>query len=138
MEAETNFSLIAPPIFDGDNYQIWTVRMETYLEAIDIWEPMEEDYEIPTLPTSPTVAQIKTQKEKKKRKSKAKTCLFTAVSPTIFTRIMSLKEKMKEIETVNEYSERLINIVNKVKLLGSSLADSRIVEKILVTIPERF
>ncbi|TYI19280.1 hypothetical protein ES332_A07G154500v1 [Gossypium tomentosum] len=96
MEAEINFSLIAPPIFDRDNYQIWTVRMETYLEAIDLWEPIEEDYEIPTLPTSPTVAQIKTQKEKKKRKSKAKTCLFTAVSPTIFTRIMSLKE-VKEI-----------------------------------------
>ncbi|XP_040956000.1 uncharacterized protein [Gossypium hirsutum] len=45
---------------------------------------------------------------------------------------------MKETEIVKEYSERLLNITNKVKLLGSSLADSRIVEKILVTIPEKF
>ena len=37
------------------------------------------------------MAQIKNHKEKKTRKSKAKACLFSAVSATIFTRIMSLK-----------------------------------------------
>ena len=41
-------------------------------------------------------------------------------------------------ETIKEYSDRLLNIANRVKLLGSSLEDSRIVEKILVTVPERF
>jgi hypothetical protein len=25
-----------PPVFDGDNFPYWTIRMETYLEAIDI------------------------------------------------------------------------------------------------------
>ncbi|XP_017614022.1 uncharacterized protein LOC108459176 [Gossypium arboreum] len=45
---------------------------------------------------------------------------------------------MKVIETVKEYSEKLLNIANKVRLLGSCLVDSRIVEKILVTIPKRF
>ncbi|KAA3465959.1 Retrovirus-related Pol polyprotein from transposon TNT 1-94 [Gossypium australe] len=47
-------------------------------------------------------------------------------------------QKMKETKTINEYSERLLNIANKVRLLGLSLVDSRIVEKILVTVPERF
>ncbi|XP_017635850.1 uncharacterized protein LOC108477887 [Gossypium arboreum] len=46
--------------------------------------------------------------------------------------------KIKETKTVNEYSKRLLNIANKVKLLGSSLADSRIMEKTLVTVFERF
>ncbi|KAL4354682.1 hypothetical protein GQ457_06G008660 [Hibiscus cannabinus] len=45
---------------------------------------------------------------------------------------------MRETETVKEYSDRLISITNKVRLLSSSLVDSRIVQKILVTIPERF
>ncbi|XP_040942320.1 uncharacterized protein [Gossypium hirsutum] len=143
--------------------------MKTYLEAIDLWEVVEKDSEIPILPINPTVAQIKTQK--KTMKSKAKSCLFAAVSPTIFTRIMSLKstkeiwdylktkyegnerirkmqvlnlvhdfelQKIEEIETINECSDRLLNIANKVRLLGSSLENSRIVEKILVTVPERF
>ncbi|XP_040960978.1 uncharacterized protein [Gossypium hirsutum] len=171
MEGGSSFSVAAPPVFDGDNYQIWAVRMETYLEALDLWEPVEEDYEVPPLPANPTVAQIKAQKEKKTRKSKAKACLFAAVSQMIFTRIMSLKsgkeiwnylkaeyegderirgmkvlnlirdfelQKMKESESVKEYSDRLLSIANKVRLLGSELNDSRIVEKLLVTVPEKF
>ena len=34
------------PIFYGENYQLWVVRMETYLEAFDLWQVVEEDYEI--------------------------------------------------------------------------------------------
>ncbi|KAL4386225.1 hypothetical protein GQ457_09G026620 [Hibiscus cannabinus] len=100
MEGESNFSFIAPPTFDGDNYPVWAICMETYMEVVDLWEAVEDDYEIPPLPTNPT--------------------------------------KMRETETVKEYSDRLISIANKVRLLGSSLADSRIVQKILVLIPERY
>ena len=91
MGAESNFSAVAPPVFDGDNYQIWAIRMETYLEALDLWEAIEEDYEVPPLQANRTVAQIKVQKKKKTRKSKAKACLFAAISQMIFRRIMSLK-----------------------------------------------
>ncbi|GMI94896.1 hypothetical protein HRI_003159000 [Hibiscus trionum] len=170
-EASSGFSSISPPVFDGDNYQVWAVRMEAYMEALDIWEAVEEDYEIPALPNNPTMAQIKSQKEKKTKKSKAKACLFAAVSSTIFTRIMTLKsayeiwnylkseyegderikgmrvlnlirefelQKMKETESIKEYSDRLLDIANRIRLLGSTFKDSRIVEKILVTVPERF
>ena len=36
MEGESNFSAVAPTVFDGENYQMWVVRMETYLEALDL------------------------------------------------------------------------------------------------------
>ena len=45
---------------------------------------------------------------------------------------------MKESETIKEYSDRLLGIANKVRLLGTEFADSRIVEKILVIVPERY
>ena len=171
MEVETSFSSIALLVFNGDNYQIWAVRKETYLEALDFWEAVEEDYDVPVLPNNPTMTQIKTHKEMKTKKSKAKACLFAAVSSTIFTRIMSRKtaksiwdylkeeyagderirgmqvlnlirdfelQKMKESETIKEYSDRRLGIANKIKLLGSEFSDSRIVEKILVTVPERY
>ena len=52
------------PVFQllhhGDNYQMWAVRMETYLEALNLWEIIEEDYEVPPFLVNPTVAQIKT------------------------------------------------------------------------------
>lgn len=139
--------------------------MQTYLETLDLLEAIENDYEIAPLPNNPTVAQIKNHKERKTGKSKAKACFFIAVSPTIFTRIVSLKsanevwdclkteyeederirgvqglnlvrefelQRMKESETIKEYSDRLLNLANRVGLLGSTFSESRIVQKILV------
>ena len=47
-------------------------------------------------------------------------------------------QKMKESKTIKEYANKLLSLANKVRLFGSNFFDSRIVEKILVTIPERF
>ena len=171
MEIETTFSHVAPPIFDGDNYQAWAVRMTVHLEALDLWEAIEEDYDVPPLPANPTMTQLKTHKERKTRKSKAKAYLFFVVSSTIFTRIMNLESakdiwdhlkkeyqgnertknmqvlnlirefemlKMKETETIKDYSDKLLGIVNKVRLLGKDFSDERIVQKILITLPEKY
>jgi len=92
METKRNFSL-APSIFYGENYHAWAIKMSTYLEALDLWEAVEEEYEVEPLPENPTVAQIKIHKGKKTRKAKPKACLFHAVSSTIFTRIMNLKSE---------------------------------------------
>lgn len=57
MEADTKSSFIhvTPPVFDGQNYQAWAVRMTIHLDALDLWEIVEEDYDVPPLPTNPTV-----------------------------------------------------------------------------------
>ena len=47
-------------------------------------------------------------------------------------------QKMKESETIKEYSDKLLGIVNKVRLLGTDFSDSTIVQKILGLIPEKF
>lgn len=47
-------------------------------------------------------------------------------------------QRMKELETIKEYSDRLLDNVNKVRLLSTDFSDSRIVQKILVTVPEKF
>ncbi|RVX10889.1 Protein SRG1 [Vitis vinifera] len=83
--------IAAPPVFNRENYQTWAIRMTVHLQALDVWEAIEEDYEISPLGANPTVAQMKNHKEKKTRKAKAKACLFSAVSPLILTRIMQLE-----------------------------------------------
>ncbi|RVW64201.1 hypothetical protein CK203_046368 [Vitis vinifera] len=37
MEGDSSFSAMAPPVFNGDNYTIWVVRMEAYLDVVDLW-----------------------------------------------------------------------------------------------------
>ncbi|XP_047258565.1 uncharacterized protein LOC124890798 [Capsicum annuum] len=45
---------------------------------------------------------------------------------------------MKESETIKDYSDKLLLIVNKERILGTELNDNRIVQKILVTLLERY
>jgi hypothetical protein len=45
---------------------------------------------------------------------------------------------MKNLETINEYSNRLLSIVNYVRLFGADFCDFRIIQKIIVTILEKF
>ena len=46
--------------------------------------------------------------------------------------------KLKEIEIVKNYADRLMKLVNQIRLLGEELPDSRVVEKVLVSLPKRF
>ncbi|XP_075080577.1 uncharacterized protein LOC142166063 [Nicotiana tabacum] len=156
MNSESSF--LTPPVFNGENYQAWAIRMTVHLEALDLWEAVEEDYEVTPLGNNPTINQIKIHKEKKTRKAKA--CLFSAVSPSILTRIMQMQsaaaiweylkkeykgnervqnmqvmnlirefemKKMKESETIKDYSDQLLDIANKVRLFAtiSSLENSK-------------
>lgn len=43
-----------------------------------------------------------------------------------------------EFKTIKEYSNRLLSIVNKVRLHGTKFTNSRIVEKILEMMPKRY
>ena len=45
---------------------------------------------------------------------------------------------MKKSKTIQEYSYRLFEIVNKVRLLGTDVSDFSVVKKILVTVPGKF
>ncbi|KAJ8747411.1 hypothetical protein K2173_013015 [Erythroxylum novogranatense] len=154
-DTQTSFSHLPPPVFDGQNYQAWAIRMTVHLEALDLWEAVEEDYDVTPLPANPT----------------AKACLFSAVTSTIFTIIMNISSakdiwdylkkeyegnertknmqvlnlirefemmKMKDSETIKDYSDKLLAIANKVKLLGKDFSDERIIQKILVTLPEKY
>jgi len=46
--------------------------------------------------------------------------------------------RMKEAETIKEYFDRLLAMFNKIRLLREDLPDRRIVEKVLVSLLERF
>ncbi|XP_006601625.1 uncharacterized protein [Glycine max] len=91
MEGETSYTAGSPPFFDGEEYELWAARMTTHLEALDLWEAVEENYDVSELPLDPMVAQMKNHRERKTKKAKAKNCLFSVVSKIFFTIIMNFK-----------------------------------------------
>jgi len=150
------------PVLSSENFEIWSVKIKSYLEASDLWDVVM--FEIQPLQEDPTVAQIRNYNDEAMRRSKAKTCIHSDVSDIVFTRIMAwdtLHEaflenertrqmqvlnlrreferlEMKETETIKEYFDRLLIVVNKIRLLREDLPDKRIVEKVLASLPERF
>ncbi|RVW16789.1 hypothetical protein CK203_076464 [Vitis vinifera] len=135
---------VAPSILDGDNYETWAVRMTVHLQALDVWEAVEENYEVPPLGANPTVAQMKLHKERRTRKAKAKACLFAGRDERIKNmQVMNLirefeMKKMRESDAVKDYAAQLLSIADKVRLLGKEFSNEKIVQKILVTLPEKY
>ncbi|KAF2316786.1 hypothetical protein GH714_042127 [Hevea brasiliensis] len=65
MDGETSFSAIAPSVFDGENYQVWAVMMEAYMDPCERWEnifasniPVVKEVEAIMDPTTFTVLQF--------------------------------------------------------------------------------
>lgn len=44
---------------------------------------------------------------------------------------------MKEKDTIQDYYDKFMNVVNKIRLMGEDLPDSKIIEKLFVSFPER-
>ncbi|TXG68897.1 hypothetical protein EZV62_003832 [Acer yangbiense] len=170
MAAGSNAGLHVPQFF-GENYQIWTVKMKSYLKAFGLWEYAAEDKQVPLLRANPTIAQMKQHEEEKMKKDKAVTCLHSALSDSVFTSIMHLETsksiwdelksrfegservksvklltlkrefenlKMKDSETVKDYSSKLSELVNQMRLYGDVVEDYKVVEKMLVSLPDKF
>ena len=39
---------------------------------------------------------------------------------------------------LKEFTDRLLKVVNQIRILGEDLSDKRVVEKVLISLPERF
>lgn len=99
--SSNSLAAVRPPIFAGENYHILAIKMKAFLKAQSLWELLvEDDVGPPALRVNPTLTQLKKYKEDLAKKSKASTCLHSALSNAVFTRIMAC-------ETPNEVWDKL-------------------------------
>ena len=87
--------------------------MKSYLKALNLWEAIKDGEEPAPLGPNPTLSQIKTHEEQKARKPRALTCLHSALSEVIFTRIMtceSPKEVWEKLKDEFEGNERVKSV----------------------------
>ncbi|XP_031272977.1 uncharacterized protein LOC116131463 [Pistacia vera] len=144
---------LSPPVFNGDQYHIWAVRMRAYLRGQGLWQYVEEEKQPPQLGLNPTLNQMRMYEEEMSKAPRALSHIHSAVTDLVFTRIMACETAKKawdrlreesweviqpEVEKVKEYVDRLMSVVNKMRLLGVEMSDKMIVEKVLVSLPERF
>ncbi|RVW79667.1 hypothetical protein CK203_042394 [Vitis vinifera] len=143
--SSSTFSVI--PVFSGEHYHIWAVKMRFYLRSQGLWNVVMSEANPPPLGANPTVAQMKAYEEEKLKKDKVITYLHSGLVDHIFTKIMDLETpkqrkfelmKMKDNESVKDYSNGLMDVINQMRLLGEAFTDQKVVEKIMVSVPQKF
>lgn len=152
------------PVFDGDKYEFWSIKMKTLFKSQELWEFIEDGYD-------EKERDEQKLKENKKRDAKALFFLQQSVSDSLFSRIASAttsKEAWQTLETefqgsakvievklqslrsdfetlrmdtnenVQDYLSRASSIVNRMRSYGEIIADQIVVKKILRTLNDRF
>ncbi|CAL5363276.1 unnamed protein product [Camellia sinensis] len=83
------------PIFAGENYDYWCVRMKTLFQSQDLWNLVQNGYDEPDSTTTLTSAQEQQLEETRKNDAKALLFIQQALSDELFPRIIEVK-KSKE------------------------------------------
>ncbi|OMO49358.1 hypothetical protein CCACVL1_31062 [Corchorus capsularis] len=85
--------LPSPPKFSGKNYEAWSVRMKTYLQALELWDAVSAGKEVAAKETAAGVKVEAAEPAKKQiseiDKSRALCILQNSVSEAIFKKIMA-------------------------------------------------
>ena len=79
--ASNQFFARSTPVFTGENYQLWAIKMKAYLKALSLWKVVERELNLAPLVQNPTLAQMKKHEEYVARNPKPLTYIMTWESP---------------------------------------------------------
>jgi hypothetical protein len=168
MDQQQGMSSKITPLFKGDDYDFWRIRMKSHLMALgfDIWKYVEDGYTAPSSPPTDVAA-----KKLCNDNSRVVNAILSGLSINVFVKVMHCKStkelwdklkviyegdskvkqaklqtlraqfenlKMKEEENIAEYLQRVDEIVNSVRALGETVEDKYIVQKVLRSFPMRY
>ncbi|KAA0063454.1 gag-pol polyprotein [Cucumis melo var. makuwa] len=141
-------SVSRPLVLDGKNYSCWMPRMIFFIKTLDgkVWRALVVGYE-PPMVTLDGVSVLKPELINSCSTAKeAWRILKVAYEGTSKVKISRLQPitwkfealKMSKDESVSEYNERVLEIANESLLLGQKIPDSKIVWKVLRSLPRKF
>ncbi|KAH0682587.1 hypothetical protein KY289_020339 [Solanum tuberosum] len=122
------------PVFKGESYEFWSIRMKTILKSQDLWDLVERGFA-----DSDEENRLRDSKEKDAKALKE----FQGDSKVIVVRLQSLRREfetlmMKNGESIADFMSRAVAIVSKIRSCGEKVTDQTIVEKILQSLTPKF
>jgi hypothetical protein len=168
MDQQEGMSSNKAPLFKGDDYALWKIRMKSYMLALgfDVWKSVVDGYTAPATPPTDTAG-----KKICNDNSRAVNAILGGLTNPIFVKVMHCKSakeiwdkleviyegdskvkeaklqtyraqfenlKMKEEENIVEYLHRVDEVVNSIRAAGEELSDKPIVQNILRSLPMRY
>ncbi|KAF7842239.1 putative RNA-directed DNA polymerase [Senna tora] len=110
-----NYTQTLIPIFDGEGYEFWSIKMKTIFISQDLWGAIEEAFQEATPEEQSTWAagRLKEYKQTMQKDAKALSLIQQGVSNAIFPRIMNAKTAKEAWEILKgQYkgSDKIITI----------------------------
>ncbi|XP_050147395.1 uncharacterized protein LOC126622692 [Malus sylvestris] len=142
MKGSSNTSELKAPVFDGENYDFWRIRMTTIFKSYDIWDMVQHEYELPEIEVNALEedlikAQLKTLKQNWMEVARALGIIQGVISDTIFPRIAN-EETAEGAREVLQQEYRGDNIFRKMKTHGEELPNERVVQKLLISLTKPY
>ncbi|KAA0062576.1 gag-pol polyprotein [Cucumis melo var. makuwa] len=141
-----------PPVLDGKNYSYWKPRMIFFIKTLDgkAWRALVQAsvgnaralnmiFNGVDLNVFKLINSCSTAKETWKTLEVA----YEGTSKVKISRLQLITSKfeslrMTEDESVSDYNKRVLEITNEPLLLGEKIPDSKIVRKVLQSLPRKF
>ena len=101
----STYSNVQVPLFEGENYDFWAVKMETLFISLDVLEFIKQGYEDSTAAAERTADQTKVLKKKRITDAGVLGMIQRGVSNTIFPRIMRAKTAKEAWEILQQEFE---------------------------------
>ncbi|KAI3675541.1 hypothetical protein L1987_85131 [Smallanthus sonchifolius] len=144
------------PIFKGEGYEFWKIRMKTILMSQDLWDFVENGY-------NDTDADRTRLRDHKKKDARALSLIQSGVHDELFSRIagattskqawtyegdtkvqmVKLQGLRREFETIHmkdgehvgDFLSKVMKIVNQQRAYGETVTNQKVVEKVLRSLP---
>ncbi|KAA0032632.1 Peptidase aspartic, catalytic [Cucumis melo var. makuwa] len=141
-------STTRPPLLDGGNYGYWKSRMEAFFMSLDMrswraiilgWEhPYEKDE------TGKVIRKLELEwTSKEDDAAMGNSLAFEGTSKVKISRLQIWTSRFKELqmtkeETIAEFNVRVLDIANESDTLEENMSDSKLVRKVLRSLPSKF
>ncbi|XP_060974068.1 uncharacterized protein LOC133039239 [Cannabis sativa] len=110
MSSEYNRSSLPLLIFDGENYDFWSIKMRTRFRSQNLWKIIEEGITIPEDITSLSEDKKKALGDNQQKDSHALYCLQQAMVDNLFPRIMSAATTKEAWDTLQEEFQGTVKV----------------------------
>ncbi|XP_074364452.1 uncharacterized protein LOC141705350 [Apium graveolens] len=100
------------PIFNGENYDYWSLKMKTLFQSQDLWDLVKSGYDESANLTN---AQKEALKETKKKDAKALFFIQQAISESLFPRIMRVATAQRSLGSFARRIPRKFQDINTLK-----------------------
>ncbi|KAL4312227.1 hypothetical protein GQ457_01G011000 [Hibiscus cannabinus] len=125
-----NISQPAIPVFQGNNCGVWSTKIKTLFISQDLWELVEKGY------SEEAATKVKEAWDALKNGYQGTTRVLTVKLQTLRRQFKSFR--MKEGESIHDFSNNLMVIVNQMRTYGEQITYQKVVEKLLRSLTRKY